>query len=310
MFEYTEGQIKKITESIFKRDVHVKPIGNHELKRHLVYHVTSADGLSAAFKIYYRKNRWNREVAALNILCGSNVLCPHILGYGTLEDGTEWIATEYIEGKSFEKVKDLIKREDMIEIYMDIGRELGKIHNKRIFKYFGNWDENGNSIDKIEEYITYFKGQVDIVLSDLFKQHLPDEELQKKCSLKLLDNLHVIRDVKEARLCHNDFNERNMLVKYSNGKWRLAAVLDFEQCIPSDRYKDLADIYEPLCIEDYEYGEAFREGYEEYMSIDDGFYKKKDIYRLFTGLWICSWAFKYAPDYYKTGIKLLERYVK
>ena len=134
-----------------KCHVNIKPVGHHELGRHLVYHVTNDNSLSVIFKLYYKKNRWNREVASLKLLTGSDVLCPGIKSYGILDDGTEWIIFEYLDGECFENIKDIIDEKSKTNILFELGNELGKIHSFRVFDFFGTWDENGKSVSNIKK---------------------------------------------------------------------------------------------------------------------------------------------------------------
>lgn len=68
----------------------IEPIGNHELERHLVYRL-SCDSKDYVIKLYYKKNRWNREVASLKLFSNTEVLVPRIVDYGVFDNGLEWL---------------------------------------------------------------------------------------------------------------------------------------------------------------------------------------------------------------------------
>ncbi len=309
MYGYNHRKVKETAEKILGRRLDAVPVGNHQLERHLVYRLEDKEGTSFIFKLYFRKNRWNREVASLKLLSGSNVKSPGLIDYGVLKDGTEWLITEFVEGEPFFRVQDVIGREGRLSIYEDMGREIGKIHSFREFDFFGNWDEEGNSIQAQTDYPYVFIRRAEITISNLLEQHLPEHALHRKAAEVLRGKYDLIRDVTTARLCHNDYDERNVLVREASGRWEVTAVLDFEQSLPWDKDRDIADLYHALTVRGDEYRDAFLKGYECYSSLEEGFYRKLDFYLIYSGINICSWAYEPAPDYYRQGLKLLEEFV-
>ncbi|MBW9156689.1 hypothetical protein [Clostridium tagluense] len=257
ILNYSDGHIKEIVSKLLNENIEVVPIGNHELQRHLVYIVKNESGIIGVVKIYYKKNRWNREVASLRVLEESGVKAPKIL---------------------------------------------------KTFDFFGNWDENGKSIDNIKDFSRLFRKNVDEVLKELFDQHLEEEPLQRQCAEILKGKLNLVDDVKVSYLHNGDFGERNILVKKVDNKWELSALIDFEHCIPYDRDSEIIDCYYKLTDENQKFAEAFKLGYEKYMKFSNNLGKKKQLYELYRGLSICSWAKIQAPDYYWEGINILKKY--
>lgn len=309
MLNYSDKQIKEIISKLLNENVEIEPIGNHELKRHLVYRVKSKNKILGVFKLYYLKNRWNREVASLRLLQGSDIKAPKILKLGKLQDATEWLLLEHIEGEVFSKVKCNMSVENIMDLYEAIGEKLGKIHSLKTFNFFGDWDENGNSLENIKDYSVVFKNSVERILKELFSQHLEEEELQRKGSEKLRGMLHLVEAVKEAHLSNGDFGERNILVKKVGSKWELSAFIDFEHCVPKDKDAELIECYYRLLEENKSFAESFKVGYEKHMKFSDDLEKKKELYDIYSALSICSWAKKQAPDYYWEGIKILKKYL-
>jgi aminoglycoside phosphotransferase (APT) family kinase protein len=308
MLNYSNEQIKEIVSRLLNENIEVDPIGNHELKRHLVYTIRNGSGIIGVFKFYYRKNRLNREVASLRFLEGRGVKAPKILKFGKLEDGTEWLFMDHKKGEVFTKVKDYMSEDNAKEIYEAMGEQLGKIHSLKTFDFFGNWDENGNSIENIKDFSTAFRKNVDAVLKELFDQHLEEEELQRQCAEILKGKLNLVDDVKVAHLHNGDFGERNILIKKVDNKWKLSALIDFEHCVPYDRDSEIIDCYYRLLDENQIFAEAFKMGYEKHMKFSNDLEKKKELYGLYSGLGICSWAKIQAPDYYLEGIRILKKY--
>ncbi|EQB88021.1 aminoglycoside phosphotransferase [Clostridium punense] len=310
MLNYTDEQVKDIVTEILKEEVHVIPVGNHELKRHLVYVVESKGKIIGVFKLYYRKNRWNREVATLRFFQHRNIKAPTILNLGKLQDGTEWLFMSHIEGETLSKVKDEISEENLKEIYADIGKELGKIHSLETFDFFGDWDEYGNSIENIKNFSIYFEKRVGIIFKELFDQHLEEEQLHRKAGELLKTMLPILDEVKEAHLSNGDFGERNILVKKEAGLWKFSGLIDFEHCVPKDRDSEIINCYYSLLEENPNLAESFKNGYEQYMSFNPNLEKKRALYEIYSGLDICSWAKIQAPDYYWEGIKILKKYIR
>jgi len=309
ILNYSDEQIKEIVSKLLNENIEVVPIGNHELKRHLVYTVKNESGIIGVFKFYYKKNRWNREVASLRFLEGCRVKAPKILKFGKLENGTEWIFMEHKQGEVFSKVKDSMGEDNSKEIYEAMGEQLGKIHSLKTFDFFGNWDENGNSIDNIKDFSTAFRENVDAVLKELFDQHLEEEALHRQGAEILNRKLNLVDDVKVSHLHNGDFGERNILVKKVDNKWKLSALIDFEHCVPYDRDSEIIDCYYKLLDENKKFAEAFKLGYEKNMKFSEDLEKKKELYELYSGLSICSWAKIQAPDYYWEGISILKKYL-
>jgi aminoglycoside phosphotransferase (APT) family kinase protein len=305
MVIFTESNIKQTIQDILGKKVCVLPIGNHHLERNFVHYVKTDDGGTFAFKLFLKKNRWNREVASLKLLSNSDILCPKIIDYGRLEDDTEWIITNYFEGYSYRHIEHIVDHMDKLNIYRDMGKQLGKLHSFKCFDFFGNWDENGNSIDNIKSYCLFFSDHFGTVLDELNNQSLPEEKLIKKSIKVVLDNFDVISSVTCSCLCHNDFNERNVMITNRNDKWELQAIIDYEQSMPSDKDKDLAYVCYQLCNKNPAYEKAFLEGYTEFCPISKDFYDKKEFYLLYFGLYICSWSYTQAPEHYLEGIELL-----
>lgn len=305
-----ERHICQIIQSVVHKKVYLHPVGNHHLERHFVYHIFDDQGFQAIFKLYMKKNRWNREVAALKLLEHSDVKCPKLLGCGILDNDTEWLMIEYLDGKAFDQVEEQVSEEDKRIIYEEMGRELGKIHQYKAFDFFGNWNEIGSSVENIKDYETYFTAHMQTVFDEINKQELKEKELLKAAVKKLKQDYHLLTEVKTAHLCHNDFSERNVLVTRLEAGWRLAAVIDFEQSMPSDKDRDLVYIRNILCCKDKDYEAAFIKGYQTICPIEEGYQKKKEFYQLYIGLYICSWAAKQAPDHYQEGIEILKRVMK
>lgn len=306
MLLYTDIEIRNVLEKIIgHRNFTETPIGNHELKRHWVYRIDFQNRNSLVFKLYYINNRRNREIAALSLLNGTNVKCGSIVDYGTLNNGEEWMLFSYIEGEIFDKVEGNIAKNHRLKIFEDMGSQLGQIHGRKIFNFWGDWDEYGNSINHVKDYYEYFVSSREYRMSEIMRKELPQKKLLKEAIDIIRENYNIIKSIEESRLCHNDFDGRNILVKKHNQQWELNGIIDFEQSIPGNIEIDIANLYVKYFLENPSYEKAFFKGYNKHYHLNEGFYKRLDFYKLCIGLDICSWAFEQAQDYYKKGIDLI-----
>lgn len=309
MLRYTEEEVKAILGDLIEGPVKIRPIGNHHLNRHLVYHVTNDHELSVVFKLFYKRNRWTGEVATFKILKDSSVKAPPLLQADILADGTEYILVEYVPGKTFEQVREQVPKEGQRRIFLQMGEELGKVHAIREFDFFGPWDEDCNPIRPWGDFKSRFIWNAEIRMEQIYEQNLKEEPLMREAYEEIKKCYDLLDGVTHSRLCCSDYGPRNVIVDQVNGQWQLTGLIDFEHSAPWDPDRDLADIFTHLFFDDQEMEPSFLEGYQKYHFLGDNFYSKRRMYILNTGLGICSWAKKEAPEFYQKGIKILKRYV-
>ena len=116
------NELKDKLKSIIGIVDSIEAIGNHNLKRHLVYKLSCVDK-DYVIKLYYKKNRWNREVGNLKIFADTKVLAPKIVDYGVFDNGIEWLIYDYIEGDLLSKVAEKLPYDDLKDIYHEMGRQ-------------------------------------------------------------------------------------------------------------------------------------------------------------------------------------------
>jgi tRNA A-37 threonylcarbamoyl transferase component Bud32 len=287
----------------------IEPIGNHNLERHLVYKLSSGSK-KYVIKLYYKKNRWNREVACLKLFENTEVLAPKIFNYGVFDNGLEWLIYDFIEGELLIQVDEKLSLDNLKEIYYEMGRQLGIIHCHKEFDFFGSMDENGRSIQGFVTYREYFEDLMSRILPELYSCEHENLTLLKEAESRLKSMYSLLDKVNKATLCHNDFGPRNILVSEIDGKYYLKSIIDFEQSVPIDIDKELIQIYLPLIEKDKVLAERFKAGYEEFGSINlSRLNLKRDFYNLHMGLGICGWAKEVDYEYYVEGIRILEETV-
>lgn len=283
----------------------LEPIGNHELKRNLVYKVYTKSN-KYVLKLFYKKNRWDREIAALRILEDTPVNVPKIVDHGILDNGIEYLIYTYIDGIVLKEIEKLIPKENLKSIYKEIGLQLSLIHSNA-FDFFGTLDKNLNSTDGFNTYREYFQKSMDDMLKKIYSQEHDYMDLLKIAEEKLRSMYYLLDEVEVPILCHNDFSTRNILVRKIDGKYTVVGIIDFEHSSQTDVYSELVEVYYGLFKKDFDFAKWFKSGYEQYGKIDmEKLEEKKQFYNLSIGLGICSWAKDVAYDYYLEGINMLK----
>ena len=69
---YSRHEMCAIISNILQKEVTLLPIGNHELRRHLVYKVKTCDG-DFVFKYYYQDVYGGREISTLRLIDNQNI---------------------------------------------------------------------------------------------------------------------------------------------------------------------------------------------------------------------------------------------
>ncbi len=306
---FTRKEMQKIISEIMDRDVQVLPIGNHELRRHLVYRVI-ADDDEYVFKYYYQKNYGNREIASLKSLNESRIHVPKLVSYGMFGDSREWLLMNYMKGMPMVKVMHHVPRERQLELFEEMGQELGAIHEYKKFDFFGEWDENGQPIHEHDTFLDAFMLGTERTFDIIKNRPLPNEDLLQT-GLKLFHHhKDLLLSVTEPHHAHLDYDARNIHIRKKEGQWHLSAIFDFEQSKPWDKDADFVHLYLKHFYNDPDLEDHFFKGYVQKSSLGPTFKDKFDLYMLYQCLSICTWAFQPAPDYYEQALEVLKDLIK
>ncbi len=307
VMQYTVDQIEKIAADIFAcAPVRVEAIGNHDLNRHLVYKVILEESIYV-IKFYYKWNRRNREIAAHKVLESiTSVKIPKMINYGTLPDGREWMAYEYIEGQMLDDVLSSMDLYDQENIFEEIGEQLGKIHSAKQFNYFGDWDADARRLSSITSFKQCFAKRQESHVNTLRKFALPEKRLLEAAIALMREHYDILDPVHEARLCHRDFDGRNILIQRGAHRWHVSGIIDFEQSSPYYTGSDLVNLYRKYFIQTPQLEDAFMRGYDRFETLDPYFVGLRDYLLLCLGIAICSWSYDDARPHYYEGIRILE----
>lgn len=311
LLNYSDNQIKIKLESILEtKNFTIKPVGNHHLKRNLVYQIDLSNDYKYIFKLYSRYETRSKELSSLKLLESTDVKCPKIFKYGNFEDGSHWLITEYINGVLFDKVINHIEYNNLLTLFNEIGEELGKIHALKTFDFFGDWDEAGQSISNTKNYYSHFVKNMESCFKEVLNHNLPHKNLLIDAIDTIRNNYQKLNINISARLVHSDFDGRNILVQQCNGLYTLSGIIDFEASYPNNPEENLTRLYYRYFINNIDYETAFLNGYKNHMNFDVNFKERLHIYLLCFVVSNCCWAYKYAPDYYNDIIEFLRSIFK
>lgn len=298
---YSRQEMLAIIGSILNRKVSLVPIGNHELRRHLVYKVKTDNGIFV-FKYYYQDIFGGREISTLKILENSNIKHPNLVSSGTFGKDREWLMMEALEGMPLNKVMRTLTEENLYEIFESMGEELARLHELKTFESFGSLNEDLTYNEVFSNYREAFIADSNYSFNKIINSNLSDKKILLKAIQSINDNLYLLDNVSVARLTHSDYCPRNIFVSKVNNKRVLKAVLDYELCRPWDKNSDFSHMFLKHFQCNKKLETAFFKGYNKFSSLDSNYYKTKELYMLYLCVRICSWALDTAPEYYKLAM--------
>lgn len=297
------SEIIDIIHRVFKEDiVKIKPCGNHDLNRNLVY-IVETQSQKVVIKFYSKKGKRIREIETLQMLPWSKL---HVLAIGISNDDKEWLIYNYIEGVMLDAVYQNLCEANKATLFFEIGTELGRLHSSKTFDYFGDWHDEKKS--DVSMYKAFVEADTNRIIKNIRIQELPHKEILLKAATIAEDAYHEIEHLKHGCLVHRDFDGRNIILKKDiDGFYRFQATLDFEKCVSFSPLYDVAGLYRKYFILEPHLVEHFFKGYFKTMTWDDS-YKgalRFQLYRM--GLDIGSWSLQVSEAYYNETIRFLSQ---
>lgn len=179
----------------------------------------------------------NKEIALHNLAHGSVPVADIIYAHAEETDELPSFAVlEYVEGITFQKLKRTNDRAAIREAAGSAGQILARIGHFR-FPAPGElrFDERLRDIAVGPKFID---GPDPV--PRILDRFLTSRVFQRRATGELIERLHNLAWScaallptleNEASLVHNDYGNRNILVRQENGNWRVAAILDWELAI-------------------------------------------------------------------------------
>ncbi|MBF4694768.1 aminoglycoside phosphotransferase family protein [Fusibacter ferrireducens] len=291
------GQIFK--EKLYQPKVNILPCGNHNLNRNLVFKVYTSTA-QWIIKFYYKPLKRTREINALSFFKQAHL---EIIDQGILDNGIEWLVYNFVEGQLLEQCYESISEANLNTLFFDMGREMARLHNVELFDYFGDWVPQKQSA--LEHYKDFIINDTErLILNNL--HHNQDQNHILNAAIDLLRNEYKhIRQLNVGRLCHRDFDGRNIIVSFSNETYKLDTILDFEKCVVFNEYFDIIGLYRKYFLNAPQLIKPFKMGYEDILKIDSSFNEELKFNLLRLGIDLSSWAKYVSNDFYVETINYL-----
>ena len=162
----------------------------------------------------------------------TNLPMPEVLAVDTSYQSWPWryFIRTHIPGREWAVAQRQMTPAERSNAYQQIGNAVAQLHTIG-FPTFGELGVDG-SVQGDQPYLAALTAHArDIIkhahLSDLFLS-----ALEKRRAL--------FCDIRGASLCHEDLHKHNILFRYRQGRWHLAAILDFDKSWAGHHETDLA----------------------------------------------------------------------
>jgi aminoglycoside phosphotransferase (APT) family kinase protein len=233
-------------------------------------HLQFDNEVSVVLRIYRDGAAACRKEVALHRLVQQHV--PVAAMIDAEPDGSEgsyaFSILEYIDGITFQQLKRT-SQEAMWEAAYSAGRVLAAVGNHQ-------FDKPGQIlVDSNSGGVTIGERFVDAnhQVPELVDQFLASPTLQKRISHQLIADLRAFfrewsgdleQFIDDRNLVHCDFGDRNLLVNNRNGRWEIAAVLDWELAISGSPLLDVGHFLR------YDYAMPLREPHFSRAFVENG----------------------------------------
>lgn len=197
-------------------------------------------------RVYRNGAQVCRKELAIHDLLSPTIRVPRVLYVAPegIEDSPAFMINEYVIGATFQELKRTKDLEAIQQASYSVGVTLASIGGFK-FEKPGRLDVEGlgTALAVGQKFI---EGPDQIArLTDMF---LASANCERRAGPKLSQRLHDylwswssrIPNLEEAPcLVHNDFGNRNILVRQENGKWVVAAILDWELALSGSPLLDV-----------------------------------------------------------------------
>lgn len=300
--------MKTQIKEIFKKELNIDigviiSCGHKELKRNSVYYVENSDKTQRyVIKVYGRANKQLREINTIKYFKPRRL---EILLYGVMPEGEHYTIYNYIAGLVLDDVLTTLNEEDTSNIFLELGKEMGRLHACKTFDYFGDWTLNKQS--PLSHYSEFIISDTERMIKNI-ENHSGDYlEILKKSIEIVRQEYPQIRKLNVGRLCHRDLDGRNIIVSQTRNHYNFEAVLDFEKCVVFNEYFDIIGLVRRYFIDMPWLIKPFMIGYTSYKTLNEDFFYefKFNVFRL--GIDLASWSYEVSNTFYLDSIDYLKK---
>ena len=189
---------------------------------------------------------------------------PKILAMGHFQDRVLWnyLVLEYIPGLSLDSLRTEITREDLLIIATQVGEVVKELHQTPV----GLLD----SLDAVAYWDNYVDQRRTRVLTELVDRGMIGRAVAETLS-RILESALAESERRERVVVHGDLGADNILFKRIEGKWRVAALIDFGDAKIDVRDYEWMPLWLNLFDRDIEAMQAFVAAYDPSLLRDDEF---------------------------------------
>jgi aminoglycoside phosphotransferase (APT) family kinase protein len=253
----------------------------------------SVHGVPYVLKIYKQLNCFDNELNFMHRFGDNKCKVPRLIGYGS-SHMRPWIMYEYVEGINLYKAKDVLPKESLYDVWIQIGKELKKIHSTSVMNEANTEESKIHFIHQVTSKIEYLRNCIsESVMSPIIVDAI--EYLEKHSSHTYQQPLHVIL---------YDVNDKHIILRQTTHKWQFSAFIDFEQTCFGSPYIDIAGLYISSLFANKEIEKYFWIGYanSRHSNID---YQSICFFLIYFGLELCTVLQNINTNNYNTGLSII-----
>ena len=246
---HKKSYFEELFSTLYNNELKFRPIGNHNLKRHLVYKY-SVNGETYAFKYYYLPDKKVKEVKAITRLFGK-VNVPEVIFHGNIDE-KEYMVTKFVDGNLLDDLLYTFEEITKVELFISLGKTLRSIHDSI-------------RVTDDSNYPLKFINDRDFIYDRILSTDTcPDMRLLEYAVEYIKKSIKKIKHKQELAFVHGDFDGRNIMLGKNN---EISCIFDFENSSIDSPYIDFASLYIKYFMDNPELMAAFEKGYNG--AIDD-----------------------------------------
>ncbi|MFX1397059.1 MAG: dihydrodipicolinate synthase family protein [Promethearchaeota archaeon] len=193
----------------------------------------------------------------------------------------------YIQGKplyfyliSLNEEKVRLDSPKMETLFKSLGKILGSLHQVRFNSFFTSITDIAKNSAK-KKWDEIFETEIEAEIQAAKNNKL---DIISEIDAYLKDNISLIEEEEEAIAIHNDFSEKNIIIKEDSTSIQLKGIINLDNWRIGVRAQDFVPIYHSIrsMVNFEDLYNAFNRGYEKLFEkkINSDFFKKINIYSI------------------------------
>jgi fructosamine-3-kinase len=217
----------------------------------------------------FEKSMMSAEPLFYELLQKKNIPSSEVIQY---DNSFKVIDREYIIFKYIPSIPmndSSVPGEIKPGLYQELGALISSLHDIRCEKF--GWKRPNNELELYDNwgaFLIRFAKE----MSDKAAKYGVFRENEINRFLKVFDDSTIFNQITQARMFHADLWEGNVLVRKSNDKWQVAAIIDIDKAIFGDHEMEFAS---PIML-----NEDFLKGYGKKLGDSTASKYRRKVYNL------------------------------